>query len=301
MGGFVLFGSGGGSGGGGGVTSWKDAVANKAALPASGNTTGDARIALDTAIPYVWSGSAWKTLGIGYDPSMEGSLLEWFDVTNAASMGSPSNGAKVSSILGQCGHYTLQQLTAANQLTYSTTGLNGGPGLLGNGSTTYMKSTVNSSITGDPELTYIIVMKPSSTTVDQPLCGFGDSSASGNGFGTYLVANSYYGIEMGSGNTYKGNQLTTTNPVVMTVRKVSGPLNTSTTIRINGVTLGTQTASTTTPSIAAAPLSYGLWNNYTAAVFNGYIGSWCIFNKTLTTSAMARVENYLNAAHKGIF
>lgn len=45
------------------VTTWKDPVANFAALPASGNTIGDARIALDSFIIYVWNGSAWVAAG----------------------------------------------------------------------------------------------------------------------------------------------------------------------------------------------------------------------------------------------
>lgn len=42
---------------------WKSAVATSADLPTSGNTTGDARVAMDTAIIYVWNGSAWVSSG----------------------------------------------------------------------------------------------------------------------------------------------------------------------------------------------------------------------------------------------
>jgi hypothetical protein len=38
---------------------WREAVANLAALPATGNTLGDIRQALDTGVPYRWTGSAW--------------------------------------------------------------------------------------------------------------------------------------------------------------------------------------------------------------------------------------------------
>lgn len=40
--------------------SWLPSVANLAALPAVGNTTGDIRQLLDTGVPYRWSGSAWE-------------------------------------------------------------------------------------------------------------------------------------------------------------------------------------------------------------------------------------------------
>jgi len=38
---------------------WKAPVANQAALPASGNSAGDARVTLDTGDVYTWSGAAW--------------------------------------------------------------------------------------------------------------------------------------------------------------------------------------------------------------------------------------------------
>lgn len=41
---------------------WKDPVAAFAALPASGNETGDVRLALDQAQAFEWDGAAWKAL-----------------------------------------------------------------------------------------------------------------------------------------------------------------------------------------------------------------------------------------------
>lgn len=40
---------------------WKPPVANEAALPATGNTTGDTRVALDTFVHYTWDGDSWET------------------------------------------------------------------------------------------------------------------------------------------------------------------------------------------------------------------------------------------------
>ena len=48
-----------------GSASWKDPVSTAAALPAIGNSIGDARVAKDTSIIYVWSGSAWVAAGGG--------------------------------------------------------------------------------------------------------------------------------------------------------------------------------------------------------------------------------------------
>lgn len=46
----------------------KDSVANEAALPASGNTVGDFRVAEDTGIGYSWDGKAWVNMGTTRGP-----------------------------------------------------------------------------------------------------------------------------------------------------------------------------------------------------------------------------------------
>lgn len=49
--------------------SWLPSVANLAALPATGNTTGDIRQTLDTGSPYRWNGTAWvlwSTSGVSW-------------------------------------------------------------------------------------------------------------------------------------------------------------------------------------------------------------------------------------------
>lgn len=50
--------------GGASNSSWKDPVANFAALPSSGNTSGDARIAKDTGIAWEWNGTSWQLLNV---------------------------------------------------------------------------------------------------------------------------------------------------------------------------------------------------------------------------------------------
>lgn len=51
--------------GGGGSGTWKAGVANAGALPLVGNTVGDARVAEDTGIIYVWDGASWVPQGGG--------------------------------------------------------------------------------------------------------------------------------------------------------------------------------------------------------------------------------------------
>jgi hypothetical protein len=48
-----------------GSASWKDPVDTVALLPVTGNQAGDARVAIDTSVIYVWSGSTWVATGGG--------------------------------------------------------------------------------------------------------------------------------------------------------------------------------------------------------------------------------------------
>lgn len=57
---------------GSGTSSWKNPVANVAALPLTGNSIGDARIAKDTGIAWEWNGSSWQLLNV-VQPSAVGS------------------------------------------------------------------------------------------------------------------------------------------------------------------------------------------------------------------------------------
>lgn len=103
----------------GAAVSWKTSVANLAALPASGNTTGDARVALDTGAVYVWTGAAWVNVaGSG-------------GVTSVAAVGAVPN-ANAASISGTT--LTLQPSDATNPgvLTTGTQTIAGAKTLTGN-------------------------------------------------------------------------------------------------------------------------------------------------------------------------
>lgn len=77
-----------------GSASWKDPVANVAALPLEGNSLNDARSTEDTQTIYVWSGSAWVVAGA----SDAGISQLTGDVT--AGPGSGSQAATVVSVGG---------------------------------------------------------------------------------------------------------------------------------------------------------------------------------------------------------
>lgn len=65
-----------GSGGSGGSVAWKAPVADESTLPGSGNTVGDARVAIDTGNIFTWSGSAWVNQSSGEAPLTSVSLSD---------------------------------------------------------------------------------------------------------------------------------------------------------------------------------------------------------------------------------
>lgn len=70
------------SGGGGGSTYFKDPVANQAALPLLGNSTGDVRLVEDENVFYSWDGAAWNAVGFGSSLQTEKFTLDATDITN---------------------------------------------------------------------------------------------------------------------------------------------------------------------------------------------------------------------------
>lgn len=79
-------------GNGGGSKGWLGSIDTVADLPASGNTAGDARVALDTFQVYVWTGSAWQTWsGTGAGAATVGT----FDSQTAATNGLVISGTTI--------------------------------------------------------------------------------------------------------------------------------------------------------------------------------------------------------------
>lgn len=77
---------------GGGAPTWKAAVANSAALPASGNSTNDCRVAQATTALYCWSGSAWVqqggSSGVAWG-AITGTLSDQTDLQTALNLTAP--------------------------------------------------------------------------------------------------------------------------------------------------------------------------------------------------------------------
>lgn len=99
-------------------TSWKAPVANAAALPGSGNTSGDVRIASDTGIAWEWNGSSWTNLvingispvtatEIGYVSGVTSALQTQLNATEKTANKGVVNGY---ASLDSSGHIPLSQL-----------------------------------------------------------------------------------------------------------------------------------------------------------------------------------------------
>lgn len=103
-----------------GYKTWKPPVANLAALPATGNSTGDTRVTLDTMVHYTWDGDSWETAASGGGAGTVTSVAlavpaEW------TVSGSPITGA---------GTITIAEATQAANTLYAgpTTGAAAAPG-----------------------------------------------------------------------------------------------------------------------------------------------------------------------------
>ena len=168
----------------GGTTSWLAPVTNFAALPGSGNNSGDVRIALDTGIAWEWNGSSWQLLNIvqaaavGSSPNVNGISI---NTTNNTITLQPADATHP-------GVVTTGTQTIAGQKTFSTgitTGSidNAGTLALGTGTATSINignagATVNIQGTVITETTSTLNVTNPVFTVNS---GAGAGSASNSG------------------------------------------------------------------------------------------------------------------------
>lgn len=114
-------------------SSWKDPVANVAALPAVGNSDGDARITLDTDTIYIWNAGSSTWIPVpGYQ--VDKYTLNNTDISNKAVILSkvPTNASKVNvdipggTLQVYSVDYTIDSALSANKtLDWNGLGLDG--------------------------------------------------------------------------------------------------------------------------------------------------------------------------------
>ena len=76
-----------------GSASWKDAVADPASLPASGNEVGDARVTESTSEIYIWDGTIWNLASGGGGPAIT-------DLTNDVTATGPGSAVATVAFVG---------------------------------------------------------------------------------------------------------------------------------------------------------------------------------------------------------
>jgi hypothetical protein len=116
--------------GGGGNVHWKAPVANVAALPPAGNSTGDARIETTGFAQYVWNGTAWTpliaaTTVYGPGSSTDKALVRWNGTTGTTIQNSTATLSDLglltvsNEIISSLTASTVPYLDASKQLTSS--------------------------------------------------------------------------------------------------------------------------------------------------------------------------------------
>lgn len=123
-------------------SSWKPPVATAAALPATGNTNGDARVTLDTDEIYVWDGVGWLPVASPAAVTAITALLNTSDVTANGPGAVP---ATVNSVGGKSAAQIAQSVTDTQAATSSNT-----PNTIvkRDGSGNFSAGTITASLTG---------------------------------------------------------------------------------------------------------------------------------------------------------
>lgn len=124
--------------------------------------------------------------------------------------------------------------------------------------------------------------------------GWGDITASLTACGLY-DDNTYTGMSYAGGNDFKIGGIAAGYNVWGYV-KSAGAINTTSTLTKNGASAGTSGHSTSTPNIAARPLSIGSWADYTSAKLVGSVAELLVCPGSLSVGDRQIVEGYL--AHK---
>lgn len=197
--------------------------------------------------------------------SLSGSLV------NSISDLSPNAYTLTGTGAGAFGHTSLKP-------TYNSAALNGLPTITlcaGNGGS-WLQTTTNFALSGDPTATVFYVVKPKSITKNGGFFGFGNPGAALAAWGMAwnpLLGDTGFSGQWAGGNSWISNSGLNTSWQIIVLSKTPGAINSTVSMQYNSTSLSyTGTPSSSTPNVQSGyPFSIGLWSNYDGDVTYSYV------------------------------
>jgi hypothetical protein len=154
-----------------------------------------------------------------------------------------------------------------------------------------LRTSSNFSETGNAEFSVFVVSKKL-TAVKGTVMGWGQSAASLGASGIY-DDNTFVQWGYAGGNGFQISAIGTTSFHLHSYLKSSGAINTTSTFRRDLTSVATTGHQATTPNILSAPLSVGIWADYSLSTYHGYVSEMLIYDSKLSDTNRDLVESYL--------
>jgi hypothetical protein len=132
------------------------------------------------------------------------------------------------------------------------------------------------------------------TTADTATFGLGASGGSLQAMGVFRISNTGT-ISYAGANSFNWATDTLLDNLVYSYIKTPGPINTTSTLRRNGVNNAGTGSSSGTPNISNTSLSIGQWADFGSNRFNGRIYSLIIIGRAATTAELISTEIWVNS------
>lgn len=190
----------------------------------------------------------------------------------------------------------LIQAVSSKRPTLKTNQINGYPAILGDGVDDLLSTASNIGITGNAAFTVFAVLKPVSTSVDSIYYGFGNGGTALGAVGLYNLT-SLFNVPFAGAQNYNSDIGPASGFQLISLKKSAGAIDSTTTLRKNGVTSGGSHSSASTPNILNGVLNLFAWVSAFYANANIYISEFILYPSALTTKNLTSVETYLNAKY----
>lgn len=177
----------------------------------------------------------------------------------------------------------------------TTSTLNGQPVLTFGSLTSTMETATNLGLSGDAEFTLIGVWKASQTADTAGLFGCGDSNFALKNAGFVNIGAGITLVGFAGGNDLDTSVSADTSTKIAVLKKTAGAINSTGTIRLNGVDVtDSGPSSSGTPNITDSHFRINYWHSLGSIPWIGQIGAAFVFSRALTGPEITNMENYLN-------